>query len=354
LSTDSKVMIIDPVKDPQWDPFVLEHPYGLICHTSKWKTVLEKSFPHMKGHYFVIKDASSQITAALPIYVVKSWLLGTRLVSIPFATISDLLISDEDDFNKLWHSVLDYSNSVRTKNIELKTLFSSQMIKDDHLDRVSYYKHHYLEIDRKPIELKKKFHKKSVKSAINKALKSNLRINRKNGRQELDTFYKLYLITRKRLKLPPQPYAFFKAIWETFPENFQILLSYHDKQPVSGLAFFKFKERVSTEFAGWDTDCHGSKPNHLLYWEAIKIAGDEGFKIFDFGRTSPNNIGLMNFKRRWGTKEMDLPCYYRSDKKETVQVKENSKGYRATQSICSILPTPVFKMLGNFCYRHLG
>ena len=357
MSAEPQIELIDPCKDPLWDQFVLDHPLGLISHTSKWKSVLENSFSHMKGHYFVIKDvANSRIRAALPIYEVKSWLLGNRLVSIPFATICDVLISNENDFTKLLTAVLSFSEMTGTREIELKTLLSSRFIKDGALHRVSFYKHHYLELDGDHEEIKKKFHKKSVKSAINKSLKSNLMLNATSGLKELDIFYRLYFITRKRLNLPPQPYLYFKNIWEKFSgtNNFQIILCCYEDHPVAGLAFFKFKNRVSTEFAGWDKAYYGMKPNHFLYWEAIKIACREGFEIFDFGRTSPNNKGLMNFKRHWGTKEVDLPDYYMSAKNKSESTREESKAYQTAQKVCSILPASLYKAFGKFCYRHMG
>ena len=105
---------------------------------------------------------------------------------------------------------------------------------------------------------------------------------------------------------------FFENMWKVLhPLNhFQIILAFKDHSAVAGLAYLKFKKRISTEFAGWDIRFRSSKPNHFLYWEAIKIACSEGYKIFDFGRTSPDNSGLMAFKRHWGTIETDLPKFY--------------------------------------------
>ena len=84
------VVFIDPVSDHRWDKFVESHPYGWLCHLSGWKKVLEKSFSHMRGYYPVLLNGS-EIKAAMPIFQVKSWLTGQRLVSIPFASLCDPL-----------------------------------------------------------------------------------------------------------------------------------------------------------------------------------------------------------------------------------------------------------------------
>ena len=71
----------------------------------------------------------------------------------------------------------------------------------------------------------------------------------------------------------------------------------------------KFRDRVSGEFVAVDPAFQNISPNHFLFWEAIKSACEEGYRIFDFGRTSPRNVGLMDFKRRWGTQVTDLPQF---------------------------------------------
>ena len=107
------IKLIDPITDPRWDKFVENHPFGWICHLSGWKQVLEKSFKHMKGYYFALLDNSGNIQAALPIFEVKSWLTGNRLVSIPFATLCDPLISKSEEMAILLEAVLEYSEELK-------------------------------------------------------------------------------------------------------------------------------------------------------------------------------------------------------------------------------------------------
>jgi len=96
-----EIKLIDNLSNAQWDGFVKTHPYGQIYHLAGWKDVLEKSFKHMKGYYFTIME-DSQIKSALPIFHVKSWITGNRMVSIPFATFCDPLISTQNEFIELF------------------------------------------------------------------------------------------------------------------------------------------------------------------------------------------------------------------------------------------------------------
>lgn len=216
------VQLIDPIQDPRWDRFVENHPFGWIYHLSGWKQVLEKSFKHMKGYYFALVDGDNRIKAGLPIYEVKSWLTGNRLVSIPFATVCDPLISTNEDMKELFESVLNLSQELKSLRVEIRTLSSFSLIQDNRLGSVNSYKHHYLRLETEPEKLKKKFHRSCVRQRISRAIKSDLRVTVGETESDLQDFYQLQLITRKRLGLPSQPYVFFKTLWETFSPSKQI------------------------------------------------------------------------------------------------------------------------------------
>ena len=354
----ANVEIINPIEDPRWDAFVENHPFGWICHLSAWKQVLEKSFPHMKGYYLaLLDDTNNHIKAGMPVFEVKSWLTGRRLVSIPFATLCDPLISSSEEMRILFDEALNLSKKFGDAYIEIRSLSSSPLIQDNRLGESRFYKHHYLLLENEPEQLKKKFHRTCVRQRISRAIESKLSLRIADSESDLQKFYQLHITTRKRLSLPPQPYNFFKSLWEIFSptKKMALLLVEKEGKTIASLILFKFKERVSADFAASDETFKDLSPNHLLFWEAIKSAYGEGYKIFDFGRTSPNNDSLMDFKRHWGTKIIDLPKYFypKSTSKKNAQ-RENSVGYNLIKKICKNAPDSFVPLIGHFCYRHLG
>src|SRR5205823_1737294 len=50
-------------------------------------------------------------------------------------------------------------------------------------------------------------------------------------------------------------------------------------------------------------------PNHLLYWEAIQHAAQGQCRLFDFGRSTPNE-GTYRFKEQWGARPLALCWEY--------------------------------------------
>jgi hypothetical protein len=352
------VTTIDPVKDPRWDKFVENHPFGWICHLSGWKQVLEKSFPHMRGYYLaLLDDRNNHIKAGMPVFEVRSWLTGKRLVSIPFATLCDPLISSSEEMQILFDEALNLSKKFRNTYIEIRSLSSSPLIRNNQFGESRFYKHHYLLLENEPEQLRKKFHRTCVRQRISRAIESNLSLRVGDSESDLNSFYQLHVLTRRRLRLPPQPYNYFKLLWNTFSptKKMIILLAEKEGKTIASLILFKFKDRVSAEFAASDETFRDLSPNHFLFWEAIKSAYHEGYKIFDFGRTSPSNEALMDFKNRWGTKVIDLPQYfYPKQALEKLSKEEESIGFRLVQKICEKAPDYTLQPIGRFCYRHLG
>lgn len=352
----ASVVTLDPIKDSRWDHFVLNHPFGWICHHSGWKEVLENSFAHMKGHYLAAVNENGEIKAGLPLFEVRSWLTGNRLVSIPFATLSDPLIDGNGDSHQLIEASIGLSRQVRIPRVELRSLYSQNLIDDCRFSKSCFFKHHYLELSMAPDELRNTFHYKAVRYEINRAQRSGLALKVASNEEDLQLFYALYAKTRGRLGLPPQPYRFFESIWNVFwPLGMvTLLLATHNDDLIAGQLYFKFRSRVSMEFEAWDRQRRSFAPNHFLIWEAIRLFHLEGFRTLDFGRTSVNNPSLMDFKRRWGTRVIDLPqfCYpvdVRSDGD-----REDSTKYKFVRKLCQKSPTAALDLIGRFCYRHLG
>lgn len=350
------LILIDPATDPRWDNFVQNHPFGWICHLSGWKVVLEESFRQMKGHYLaLINNKTDDILAALPIFEVKNWIKGNRLVSIPFATLSDPLVLGEAHMEQLFFEAVALAKRVRASSIEIRTFCADFNLIKEKTEGRYFYKHHYLRVDKDLEEIKRSFNYKAVRYEINKAKKSGLKLKVGKSEDDLKIFYSLHIATRKRLGLPPHPYIFLQRLFSTFfPLGMlDIYLAEYDGRVVGGQLYFKFKERVSMEYEVWDRNMKRASPNHFLIWEAIKMAHEGGYKIFDFGRTTEDNTSLMDFKRRWGTTCVDLPYFiYPKGSHRSALFTHASLSNKIANYVFKNSPIFAIRLVGNFFYRH--
>jgi hypothetical protein len=338
-----------------WDQFVSMNRDGLIFHTSAWKRVLESAFSHIKGSVLALTDPrSGQIVAGIPLYTVRSWLLGNRLVSIPFASIAEPLVSTADEMAQLAPHFAD-SRGLTKPTMEFRGLRNGSVLDAAGFTKSSAFKHHYIPLGRGLDEIKSSLSRTAVRRMISKAAKSGLTVEKGVSETDLDIFYELFVQSRRRLELPPIPRAFFLGLWREFaPKNLDILVARRDGAAAGAVLGLKFKDHYFLEYSGDLPGAQKSGVNQLLYWEALKNAVNEGYKVFSFGRTSPENTGLREYKLHWGTVEEDLSVYSLSPATKVAAPREESPTYRMVKHLAGVAPMPLFRLLGKFCYAHWG
>lgn len=351
--------LVEPSDYKKWDVFVINHPYGWVTHLSSWKTILENNFKHVQGYLYALVDHHNDILAGLPIYQVESWFIGKRMVSVPFATICDPLVSDNQQSSLLFDLILKAVGELKINTIEMRALNSTSYLDEVSLDfeKINSFKQHYLILDKSLEELKQSFNKRNVRKRIRQSIKKDLTIRVTKNKADFDKFYHLYLLTKKRLGLPAFPYRFILQLWKLYSplDQLDLILAEQNKKIVGGLIYFKFRNRVSTEIIAYNETYRNLYLSHFLYWHAIEIAKSEGYEIFDFGKTSIFNEGLMNYKSHWGTKLKDMPVYvYPKSVKFDNEPRENLVTYKIIKSISKKLPTSIFKIYSNLFYHHFA
>ncbi len=351
---------LSPKEYREWDAFVTQHPQGLVYHLSAWKELLEAAFQHIRGQFLVLKNREGQIQAGVPLYSVKSWLLGNRSVSIPYATMCDPLIGTKEEFNELWPTMVDESANQRCKRIEIRLRHTKLECLPAPLQPSVKYKHHYLPLDKSTDELFRSFNKPNICRALKKAHREGVVVEERQDEQSLRVFHSFLVATRRKHSLPPMPYAFFKAMYNVLkPDRATLYLAIHAGQPVGGILVSKFKDLWTSEYSGVaNYSIRGVSP--LIYWETIQRAKNSGAANFSFGRTSLDNTGLLLHKRRWATIEEDLTDYVSLPRTGSAQDNTSSKPSRrakfkpAVQLLMRYSPAIVQHFVGNFIYRHLG
>ncbi len=352
--------LIDPGKDARWDAFVAGHPRGWIYHGSGWKRVLEKSFPHMRGYCLVKTDGrGGPIAAGLPLYLIPSALTGTRLVSVPFGTLSTPLIDDERDVPSFLEAAVSLARDLRCPRIIIRSLAPLAVPPAGPFGESGGFWHHSIALTKDPKELFKTFDRSCVRQRVTRAQSSGLAVREGATEADLRSFFNLFIRTRKRVGRPCQPFRFILAVWNEYHPSGQcrLLLARKGRADIAALLLLRSKGRLSAEWAASDETFKQFSPNHFLFWEAIQLAHAGGDKIFDFGRTSQFNKGLMDFKNRWGTTATPMfETVYpkRGDAPAETEAEDESALKRFLSTTCRLAPDFLQEPIGNFVYRHLG
>ena len=350
------ILLVDSSSSRLWDDFVRAHPRGSLYHRWKWRTVLEDAFPHIRGFVLAVYDRDAgQITAGLPLYRVRSWLTGTRLVSVPFAPICDPLVTEPRHERLLADQALELARLAEASSVRVRTSGNTVLADDSRFSGVGGYVHHFLRLDRDEAEIFKSFSRKSVRQTIGKSLRGGLRVSRALRLEQLREFYRLYSRTRHGLSLPVHPWAFFEGLWNGFQPSGEMTLyrACLDGELAAGLLTLRHPNRTSAEFLAYAPEALRSFPNHRLFWEAIREARAFGSRTFDFGRTAESDKGLLDFKRRWGTGEgRPVTRVWPGD--SSPMSAASGRRYRAVRAVLGKLPQSQYQWLSSFCYRHLG
>jgi len=351
-----RVILIDPCLDPRWDAFVERHPYGWVCHLSGWKRALETAFPHMRGHYLALVDDSGQIQAGLPLFEVRSPITGNRLVSIPFASLSDPLVGEDEHMNLLLGRAIELLRALGGRYLEIRTHHWDGTPDLHKPEKRILYSSHFLDVRPEPEVLFQSFHRHGVRYMIKKSRRYPMDLLHAQDLQHVAIFHRLYTITRKKLGLPPQPLPFFQGLWRFLGPSGHVrfLLVRLGSEIIGGLMVLTLGKRMSAEAIGTEEKHRDKAPSFFLFWEAIKLARNLGCTRFDFGRTAKDNQGLMAFKSRWGTQVMDLPQFYWWNGRRPKKDLSLTPSMGHLRALCSRLPEPLFSALGAVCYKHMG
>jgi FemAB-related protein (PEP-CTERM system-associated) len=186
---------------------------------------------------------------------------------------------------------------------------------------------------------------RKVRNQIRKAEKSEL-TTVSGGDELLTDFYTVFARNMRDLGTPVYSRSLFATILANFPTDARVHLVRLKGQTIAGAFSYAFGDTIEVPSASSLREHRGLCPNHLLYWSMIGSAIDEGRKVFDFGRSSPND-GTYNFKEQWGAAPEQLWWEYRLTADALLPVDDrHSAKFHATIEAWKRLPLAVATLLG--------
>jgi lipid II:glycine glycyltransferase (peptidoglycan interpeptide bridge formation enzyme) len=350
------VKIIDPTADSRWDGFVASQENGTVFHSSAWARVIKDTYGYLSRTY-IVENEDGQVRAAIPFYFIRCKLTGKRLVCLPFSDYCWPLSRNKADIESLLRAVkneMDTGNCP-AKYLEIRGWQNKAPEVPVSLAVDNYYISYLLEIEPDPDALNARFHH-SVRRGIHQAEKRDVTVRLTNSEKDMEQFYRLNLATRKKLGVFPQPRAFFNNLYRhIISRNLGFLgIAEYGGKTIAGVVFLTYGDTIYYKYNASDEKYLQKRPNHMIIWEAIKYACAHNYRHFDFGRCTPEEEGLRNFKARWGAKEIALPYYYYPGKTGVNIFAENSVRFRTMRLFSNMTPRFLFAAVGSALYKHFG
>ena len=287
-------------EEKEWDAYVLKHPNSTFFHQIGWRNVVQGTYKH-KPIYLVAKE-DGNIKGILPLFLMKSVVFSTKLVSVPFAPYSGVCADDEMVEKMLIEEAVRVAEEYDVDYLELRQFNK----KDAEFVTNDAYVTLILKLNRNYEVIWNTF-RKSMRRYVRKAVENDLKvtINSKN----LKDFYNIYTNAMRNLGTPAHSAAFFRNILIEFPKNLNIATIEYKDRVISTIFLLYFKDTV---IYGWGASLREYlelSPNYLLFWEIIKYSCEKGFNFFDFGRSLPDT-GVFLFKKGWGAVPKQLYYQY--------------------------------------------
>jgi hypothetical protein len=330
-----------------WNHFLTYDDTATIYHTPEWKSFLESTFDY-KSHYLFAQNDSGEITGLLPLYLIKDPFGSSRLCSTPFAHDCGP-IGKKEVRDQLIFAAIDLCKNLRLKNVEIR-----DSVLTEQLNEVNSFSTYVLPLSRDIPDVWKRLDKGSVRWAITKAKKSGVSVEVTRRREDLKQFYELNCITKKALGVPCHPWEFFDNLFIHLGDKVSLYTAGYDSQIIGGGIMIRFKDSLLYGYGAANPDYLNLHPYNAFIWRSIEDACTTGCKIYDFGRTSYENTGLIQFKKKWGTEEKKLYYSYYPPKSGLTPINRSSFLFRIATQGFQMMPMSLYKSISGKIFERFG
>ena len=353
------------IDKPLWDSYVLNHPNGTFFHLIGWKRGIEKTFRH-KSYYLIAEthgnssnlinstnpsnpiNPTNPIVGILPLFSVKSLLFGKSLVSVPFAAYGGILADSEEVVSQLFDKAREITRSEGLDYLELRN-------KNRGIENLPL-KELYVFFRRRIFE-----DLESNMDAIPRKSRRMIRVGDKAGltykfgREDLlPEFYEILARSYHRLGSPVFSIKLFNNLLLELGEQANILVvKDREGKTISSVLTFFYKDQVLPYYAGSLLEYRDLAPNDYMYWQLMKYGWENGYKLFDFGR-SKVDTGSYDFKRHWGFEPEPLPYQYFLNRIDEIpNVSPANPKYQRKIEIWRKLPFRATQIIGPHIVKYI-
>jgi FemAB-related protein (PEP-CTERM system-associated) len=195
--------------------------------------------------------------------------------------------------------------------------------------------------------------KSKLRSQIKKAVK-DCQSAEIGGYELLSDFYGVFLVNMRDLGSPVHSKRFIENVLKTFPNEARVVVVRHNGQAIAGSIVVGFKDILQNPWASSLRRFSHLNANMLLYWTMLEYACENGFKKFDFGRSTLAE-GTYKFKTQWGARPEPLNWVNISLNGDRAKksIAEDKK-FQLASRIWKRLPIELTRVVGPRIRKHIS
>ena len=341
----------DPTRDPRWVAFVEKHPSASVFHGAAWLKALQKTYRY-EPVAFTTSPPSVPLKNALVFCQINSWLTGRRLVSLPFSDHCEPLCDSSKELEFLVHHLQSNLSHRKWRYLEVRPATARFGEVRGGFSPTARYFLHIIDLRHDPDALFCSFDRDSVQRRIQRAERAGLIEKCGTSEELVRDFYRLFVLTRRRHRLPPIPRNWFRNLIQDHSLGMTIRVAYSNTKPIAAILTLGFRDVVYYKYGCSDHAFNNLGGMPWLLWNAIVAAKSSGALQFDMGRTDEAHTGLLAFKNHWVPEPREL-LYWSFPAASAVGPAHGWK-MRTAQRIFSAMPDSLLVIAGKLFYRHIG
>ncbi|QGJ69190.1 Peptidoglycan bridge formation protein FemAB [Planctomycetales bacterium 10988] len=319
-------------------PVSLAH-LSLHAIDARWIKALHKGF----GHHPIVIDIyhQQQVVGRLPLMLVKSFLFGKRLVSLPYLNTGGVVAEENSVKSLLIDTACKLAEDLKVRSLELR---HEEEVSHSSLPNVMTHKVHMrLTLSETSESLWKSF-KPKLRSQIRKPEKLGLTVHW-GGLDLLDEFYEVFSVNMRDLGTPVYGKNFFQTILQEFGVDAELCIIRQENQPLAAGLLIHEEKRSQVPSASSLREFNHLSANMLLYWHMLKRAIERDQQTFDFGRSTVDS-GTYRFKKQWGAEA--FPAYWQTYclNGEPNQLRPESGKFNLLIQVWQKLPVKLTQWIG--------
>jgi FemAB-related protein (PEP-CTERM system-associated) len=365
-----------------WDGYVRNHANASLFHLFGWGTVIGGTYGHPAYRLMLLardapadaassrgetdRDPGERIAGVLPLVHLKNAIFGNSLVSLPFLDGGGILANGREAEEFLLDEAIRLGQETGVQTVELRQeqlLESCEDAATRALRRTGSHEPRciatrsdkvrmILALPESSTLLVNSF-KSKLRSQINRASKAGL-VSRIGGQELLEDFYKVFLINMRDLGSPVHSVKLMQHCLSTFSEASRIIVVCGPMGPVAAALVIGFGNVLRNPWASSLRKYSALSPNMFLYLRMLEYACEYGYKVFDFGRSTPGE-GTYKFKEQWGSVPAPLFWHYIGI---DGKMPDPAGARKTTLEIASRcwrkLPVAVTRILGPSIRKHIS
>ena len=338
----------------KWDSFVATDPEASPYHWYAWKRAVEKAYHH-KGFYLMAENENGDCFGVLPLICIKMpW--GKKIfVSLPYCDYAGPLGADEVK-KALIEEAISLAWKEKAQSIEIRFAYKQEFLNGNMPENFQANNRKVRMLRDLPStssELWSEF-KPKLRAQIRRPQKEGLK-EELGGKELLNDFYRVFNLNMHRLGSPVHDRRWFESLLEEYGDKAKVGVVRHKKGvPVAGGILLTIGQRACVPWASSLREYNQLAPNMLLYYQFLSWASENGYKQFDFGRSTPGE-GTYKFKEQWGS--FPQPLHWLKQKfngAPKTGITSKSSARDKVASIWSKLPLPIASFLGPKLRKYIS